>query len=149
LEAWEKSFVIRTSWVYGTGNANFSKSILHWASTREELRMAADQISVPTYTVDLAEFAWSLAGTEAYGTYHLTNGGEASKYDHASKLLGLIGWKGKLVRAKAADFPSPAVRPAYSKMDSAKAERLLGRRMPPWEDAMERFVREMKEAGEL
>jgi dTDP-4-dehydrorhamnose reductase len=152
LETWEKSFVIRTSWVYGAngaGNANFSRSLLRWARERDELRMADDQVSVPTYAADLAAFAWALAQSEAYGTYHLTNGGEASKYDQARRLLGLIGWRGKLIRAKAADFPSPAARPAYSKLDSAKAERVLGRSMPSWEEALERFVREMKEAGEL
>lgn len=149
LDTYEKIFVIRTSWVFGLGNHNFNKTVLGWAASRNELQVVDDQISVPTYTKDLAEYAWALVQSGQYGLYHLTNGGEASKYDQAKYVLNRIGWQGEIRPAKTADFPLPAARPPYSKLNSTKAERIIGKTMPPWQDAIDRFLQEMKEAGEL
>ena len=142
LETYEKSFVIRTSWVFGIGNNNFNKQVINWAKTRDELNIVDDQVSSPTYSRDLAEFSWELIKTNKFGLYHLSNGGECSKYDQAKYVLESIGWKGKLGRAKTSDFNLPAKRAPYSKLSSEKAERIIGRKMPNWKDAIERFLKE-------
>mgnify|MGYP001354178781 CR=1 FL=1 len=149
LSEYDRVYVIRTSWAYGLGNKNFTKSVIQWAREKSELSIVDDQVSSPTYTKDLAEFTWRLAQSGQYGLYHLSNGGEASKFDQAQYVLDRIGWQGRLRRAKTSDFPLPARRAEYTKLDSAKAEGVVGRPMPPWRDALDRFLREMKEAGEL
>lgn len=149
LAAYDRVFVIRTSWVFGLGNNNFNKSVLRWSKTNPELRIVDDQISVPTYSWDLAVYSWDLIQTGRYGLYHLVNQGEASKYDQAKYVLEKIGWQGRLHPAKTEEFCLPAPRPAYSRLDSLKAERIIGRKMPDWTDAVDRFLDEMRESGEI
>lgn len=149
LEAYDRSFVIRTSWVFGIANNNFNKQVINWSKSRNELNIVDDQVSVPTYSMDLAEFSWKLIQTEKFGLYHITNEGIASKYDQAKYILEKIGWKGMLGRAKTVDFNLPAKRPAYSKLDSSKVEKLLGEKIPTWQSGIDRFLEEMKENGEL
>ena len=149
LEAYDRSFVIRTSWVFGIANNNFNKQVINWSKSRNELNIVDDQVSVPTYSMDLAEFSWKLIQTEKFGLYHITNDGIASKYDQAKYVLEKIGWKGTLGRAKTVDFNLPAKRPAYSKLYSSKVEKLLGEKIPTWQSGIDRFLEEMKENGEL
>lgn len=149
LDTWRKSFVIRTSWLFGIGGNNFNKQVLNWSKTRDKLNIVDDQVSAPTYSMDLAEFSWKLIQTEKFGLYHITNDGIASKYDQAKYVLEKIGWKGTLGRAKTADFNLPAKRPAYSKLDSSKVEKLLGEKIPTWQSGIDRFLEEMKANGEL
>lgn len=149
LEEYDRSFVIRTSWVFGIANNNFNKQVINWSKSRNELNIVDDQVSVPTYSMDLAEFSWKLIQTGKFGLYHITNDGIASKYDQAKYVLEKIGWKGTLGRAKTVDFNLPAKRPAYSKLDSSKVEKLLGEKIPTWQSGIDRFLEEMKENGEL
>ena len=149
LKIYNKSFIIRTSWLFGIGGNNFNKQIINWSKLRDSLNIVDDQVSAPTYSVDLAEFSWKLIQTEKYGLYHITNNGEASKYDQAKYVLEKIGWEGKLNRAKTADFNLPAKRPEYSKLSSAKVENFLGEKIPTWQSGIDRFLSEMKENGEL
>lgn len=149
LKTYEKSFAIRTSWVFGIANNNFNKQIINWSKLRDTLNIVDDQVSAPTYSADLAEFSWKLIKTEKYGLYHITNSGEASKYDQAKYVLEKIGWEGKLNRAKTEEFNLPAKRPEYSKLSSAKVENLLGEKIPAWQSGIDRFLLEMKENGGL
>lgn len=149
LKEFEKVFIIRTSWLFGVGGNNFNKQIINWSKLRDSLNIVDDQVSAPTYSADLAKFSWKLIQTEKYGLYHITNSGEASKYDQAKYVLEKIGWKGKLNRAKTKDFNLPAKRPKYSKLSSAKVEKLLGEKIPTWQSGIDRFLLEMKENGEL
>ena len=149
LKEFEKVFIIRTSWLFGVGGNNFNKQVINWSRLRDSLNIVDDQVSAPTYSLDLAEFSWKLIQTEKYGLYHITNSGEASKYEQAKYVLEKIGWEGKLNRAKTADFNLPAKRPEYSKLSSEKVEKLLGEKIPTWQSGIDRFLKEMKENGEL
>ena len=131
--------------MFGIANNNFNKQVINWSKSRNELNIVDDQVSAPTYSVDLAEFSWKLIQTEKFGLYHITNDGIASKYDQAKYVLEKIGWNGTLVRAKTADFNLPAKRP----VDSSKVEKLLGEKIPAWQSGIDRFLEEMKENGEL
>ena len=144
LETYDKSFVIRTSWVFGIANSNFNTQVINWSKVRDELNIVDDQVSVPTYSRDLAVFSWKLINTGKFGLYHISNDGVASKYDQARYVLEKIGWKGTLGKAKTADFNLPAKRPEYSKLSSEKVEKLLGESLPSWQDAIDRFLEEMK-----
>ncbi|ERK53643.1 dTDP-4-dehydrorhamnose reductase [Leptotrichia sp. oral taxon 879] len=144
LTDWEKSFVIRTSWVFGKANNNFNTQVINWSKTRDKLSIVDDQISAPTYSKDLAEFSWKLIQTEQFGLYHITNNGIASKYEQAKYVLEKIGWKGTLETAKTEDFNLPAKRPHFSKLSSEKVERLLGERIPDWKSGIDRYLEEIE-----
>ena len=144
LETYEKSFVIRTSWVFGINGKNFNTQVINWSKTRTELNIVDDQISAPTYSKDLAEFSWKLIQTEKFGLYHITNNGTASKYEQAKYILEKIGWKGKLGIAKTKDFNLPAKRPHFSKLSLEKVEELLGEKIPDWKSGIDRYLEELK-----
>ena len=144
LTDWEKSFVIRTSWLFGKNGENFNTQVINWSKTRDKLSIVDDQISAPTYSKDLAEFSWKLIQTEQFGLYHITNNGIASKYEQAKYVLEKIGWKGTLETAKTEDFNLPAKRPHFSKLSSEKVEKLLGERIPDWKSGIDRYLEEME-----
>lgn len=144
LNEYEKSYVIRTSWVFGVGNNNFNKQVIGWSANKDKLTIVDDQISSPTYSRDLAYYSWKLIQTKKYGLYHLSNSGVASKFDQAKYVLNCIGWNGELLRGKSTDFNLPAKRAEYSKLDSAKLERVIGEKIPTWESGIDRFLEEIK-----
>ena len=122
------------------GNNNFNKQVINWSKNKENLNIVDDQISSPTYSYDLVLFSWKLIQTKKYGLYHLTNSGEASKFDQAEYILNSIGWDGKLERAKTSDFNLAAKRSKYSKLSNEKIEKILGIKMPTWQDGIDRFL---------
>jgi len=144
LDTYNKVFVIRTSWLFGMGNKNFNTQVMNWAKSRKELRIVDDQISVPTYSDDLAYFSWELIKTNKYGLYHISNNGIASKYDQANYLLKKIGWDGILVRAKTEEFNLPAKRPKFSKLHSSKVEKIIEKKLPDWQSGIDRYLKELK-----
>jgi dTDP-4-dehydrorhamnose reductase len=135
-----RHYIIRTSWVFGKGRENFAEKILSWSRDKPEIRVVDDQVSTPTYTVDLAAATLELLETGLYGLHHLTNSGSCSRYAWAKKILELAGWNGTLLPAKTADFPTPAERPLYSVLDNFGTEELLTRPMPAWDDAVKRYM---------
>ncbi len=145
LNIYDKSFVIRTSWVFGIANNNFNKQVINWSKDREKLNIVDDQKSVPTYSYDLAEYSWKLIQTGKFGLYHLCNNGEASKYDQAKYVLDSIGWQGELGRAKTVDFNLPAKRGVYTKLDCSRVEEVIGEKIPHWQDAVDRFLKELND----
>ena len=138
------SFVVRTSWVFGIANNNFNKQVINWSKSKDELSIVDDQISSPTYSKDLAYYSWELIKTKKYGLYHLSNDGEASKYDQGKYVLEKIGWQGKVNRAKTKDFNLKAKRAEYTKLDSLKLEKVIGKKIPSWENGIDRFLEEME-----
>lgn len=138
------SFIVRTSWVFGIANNNFNKQVISWSKSRDELSIVDDQISSPTYSKDLAYYSWELIKTKKYGLYHLSNDGEASKYDQGKYVLDKIDWQGKLNRAKTRDFNLKAQRAEYTKLNSSKLEKVIGKKIPSWENGIDRFLEEME-----
>ncbi|WP_084665179.1 dTDP-4-dehydrorhamnose reductase [Thermanaeromonas toyohensis] len=139
----DRYYLIRTSWVFGPGKENFITKVLAWAGQREELRIVTDQVSCPTYTRDLVEGTLRLLATGRYGVYHLTNTGYCSRYEWARYILERVGWRGRLVPARSADFGLPAPRPHFSALDNSPLPELLNWEMPPWQDATRRFLAEL------
>ena len=145
FEADGNAFVIRTSWVFGIANRNFNKQVLTWADKNRTLRIVDDQISSPTYSVDLARFSLLLLNTGKSGLYHMSNGGTASKFDQAAYLLKKTGRDNELLPAKSADFALAAARPAFSKLNSEKIESVVGEKIPSWQSGIDRYLTEVSE----
>lgn len=137
------SFVVRTSWVFGIGNNNFNKQVISWSKNKDELSIVDDQVSSPTYSYDLAYYSLELVKTKKYGLYHLSNEGEASKYDQAKYVLEKTNWQGKLNRAKTKDFNLKAKRAEYTKLSSEKLESVIGQKLPTWQSGIDRFLEEL------
>ncbi len=150
----KKYFIIRTSWLYGSGGNNFVETILRLARERDELRIVADQVGTPTYTSDLAEAVFSLLRTSTnskspdfghYGIYHFSNQGQCSWHDFACEIIrqgrhaGLPLKVSELWPITTDDYPLPAKRPAYSVFDKTKYLSATGSTIPAWQESLQAY----------
>jgi dTDP-4-dehydrorhamnose reductase len=136
-------FLIRVSWLFGKGNANFVSKVLDWSREKTEIAVVDDQISSPTYTVDLAQASLDLVATHSFGLYHITNTGACPRYDWARYILEKAEWTGRLLNVKSSAFKTPAHRPAYSVLDNFGTPETIGYTLPSWQDATSRYLREI------
>lgn len=133
--------IIRTQWLFGKGGKNFVDSIMKQAAEKRELSVVNDQWGSPTYTKDLAEAIKTLIDFKAEGIYHIANSGATNWYLFAQEILELAGLK----EVKVTPIPSeacgrPAKRPKFSVLDCTKFQRLVGKPLRPWKDALEDYV---------
>lgn len=141
-----KYYLIRTSWVFGDGPVNFVRKVIEWSKNRNELRIADDEISSPTYAPDLAQATYELIKLRAYGIYHLTNT-PCSRYEWAEYILNLIEWNGELKKAKQEEFNLPAKRPKYSVLDNYGYKETTGKEMRDWKEATKEYIEHLKSGG--
>ncbi|MFX0094547.1 MAG: dTDP-4-dehydrorhamnose reductase [Candidatus Hodarchaeota archaeon] len=136
-------YLIRVSWLFGKGNENFVTKVLRWSKGKNELKIVIDEVSSPTYTIDLANATYRLLKTEAYGLYHITNSGKCSRYEWSKYILDEVGWEGNLLETTCKDFDLPAKRPEFSVLDNFGTKEIIGYELPNWKDATSRFLREL------
>ena len=133
-----RHLIFRTSWVYGLFGKNFLRTIRRLAGEKEELSIVADQIGAPTWSRMIAEAsALALRGDPPTGLYHMTSAGTASWHGFARAILDAQDWRGKLVPIKTRDYPTPASRPANSRLDNGKLAADFGLALPDWRHALE------------
>jgi len=134
----ERYFILRTSWLYSEYGNNFVKTMLRLGSERDELKVIADQVGTPTYAMDLAECILKIisTGSKTYGLYHYSNEGVASWYDFAMAIFDISGTKVKTFPIKTSEYPTRAVRPAYSVMNKDKIKQTFNIEIPYWRDSL-------------
>lgn len=140
-----KHFIVRISWVFGKNGKNFIKTMLNLADTHEEVNVVADQVGSPTYTKDLSFFLVDLALSSKYGTYHATNEGFCSWADLAEYTFLKAHKKVKVNRILSKDYPQRAKRPKNSKMSKEKLVKNGFAKLPIWQDAVDRYLKELEE----
>ncbi len=147
-----RHFVIRTCGLYGVWGSggkgsNFVETMLRLAGQDKPLRVVADQTCTPSYTVDVANAAAALLGTQRYGLYHLTSGGATTWHDFARAIFELSGVSADLAPITSGEYAAPARRPAYSVL-AAEAYAALGLPAPrPWREALAAYLEERKRGG--
>ena len=139
----DRYFILRTAWVFGINGHNFVKTMLRLGKEKDELRVVADQFGSPTYTDDLAVLICSMIKTDKYGIYHATNEGFCSWCDFAVAIMAKAGLKAKVVPVGSEEYPTRAVRPHNSRLSKVKLDHNGFKRLPTWEDALERYIREL------
>lgn len=141
----ERYFIVRISWVFGKNGNNFIKTMLKLAETHDEINVVCDQIGSPTYTADLAPLLCDMIMTEKYGVYHATNEGVCSWAEFAQEIFRLAGKRTKVNAIPTSEYPTRAVRPLNSRMSKDKLEKMGFSRLPTWQDALNRYLREISE----
>lgn len=135
-------FIVRTSWVFGINGNNFVKTMLKFAQERPQLKVVHDQVGSPTYTVDLAHFLCQLIQTDRYGIYHASNTGICSWYEFACAIFKTANVEVDVLPCTTEEFPRPAPRPKYSVMECLGIKMNDFDILPPWQDALKRFLDE-------
>ncbi|HEY0296653.1 MAG TPA: dTDP-4-dehydrorhamnose reductase [Bordetella sp.] len=155
--ATKRYLILRTSWVYGVHGGNFLKTMLRVMRERDALRVVGDQVGAPTGAALIADVTAHLLSKYLaargepfpYGTYHLAAKGETTWYDYA----GLIGRQAieagvplkvqpeQIQCITTEDYPLPARRPAFSRLDTTKLRETFGLVLPPWEDGVKHALK--------
>jgi dTDP-4-dehydrorhamnose reductase len=140
-----KHFVVRTSGLYGAAGSrgkggNFVDTMIRLARQGKPIRVVDDQVLTPSYTKDLAQGLKELIQTEAYGVYHITNGGQCSWHEFAAKIFFLLDLSPDFGPTTTKSLGLKARRPAYSVLAGAKLKQLGIEDMPLWEDGLKRYL---------
>ncbi len=142
--------ILRTAWLYSEFGRNFLKTILRRAETHDELRIVADQHGSPTSARELAEAILHVAPRLAAeprlsGTYHVTADGATTWYGFAGCIVAaaapITGRRPRLTPINSADYPTPARRPANSRLDCSAFAQRFGLTPRPWREAVEATAR--------
>ncbi len=136
--------ILRTSWVYAEAGRNFVRTMLAAARQRPELRVVADQRGCPTNADDLARAILAVAAQPGSGTFHAAGTGAATWHSFAQAIFAAaapLGWPIPVVHAiTTAEYPTPARRPADSRLDCTRLYDTFGVRLPDWQSSLPRAV---------
>ncbi len=141
LKLCRRAMVIRTAWLYSPYGKNFVKTMLRLAQERDELNVVADQHGSPTSADDLAEAIMHIVeqGIQP-GTYHFTNEGATTWYDFTREILRISGINCRVNPLQTSQYPTPAVRPAYSVLSKEKIKNTFHLHIPHWQEALEKVL---------
>jgi dTDP-4-dehydrorhamnose reductase len=156
--------VFRTSWVYGATGKNFLLTILKLAREREALNVVADQHGAPTWSRDLAKMTAAVITqceasatertlvevlAERNGIYHAAGAGETTWHGFAAEAVRLQAASepstrfARIQAIATAEYPTPAKRPANSRMNCGKLATDFGWNMMPWKDSLQAVMAEL------
>lgn len=144
--------ILRTAWVYSPYGNNFVKTMLRLAETRDELRVVADQVGCPTSANDIAKTVVTIArrmvadpSPALRGVFHLAGSGETSWAGFARAIFAVreavTGTPIVVHDITTADYPTPAKRPANSRLNCDRLEAAYGLRLPRWQTSTEDVVK--------
>jgi dTDP-4-dehydrorhamnose reductase len=147
--------IVRTAWVVSAQGRNFVKTMLRLGQERDELGVVADQHGSPTAAADLARAVQTVTlslmrdTTLESGTWHAANAGFATWHELAAHVFAEAERRGrqapKLKPIRTRDYPTPAARPANSRLDTRTLARDFGVELPPWRESVIGIVAELVE----
>ena len=140
----EKYFIVRIAWVFGVNGKNFIKTMLNLGKTRDHLTVVNDQFGSPTYTYDLARLLVDMVQTDKYGIYHATNEGICTWYEFACEIFRQAGIHVDVAPVSEDQYPAKAKRPSNSRMSKDKLDENGFERLPSWQDALGRYLKEIE-----
>jgi dTDP-4-dehydrorhamnose reductase len=136
--------IFRVSWLFGSGPQNFLFKLRNWLNDRNLIQVSTDEISVPTYAVDVAEYVLGSLRRGLSGLYHLPNTGSCSRYDLAQYFCSEMKIARTIQPVEQKIFALPARRPLFSAMSNAKLSKELAVSIPTWQDAVSRYCRYLR-----
>ncbi len=138
---YDRSIVLRTSWLFGPGGGNFVATIARLLRTSDKpLKVVDDQVGGPTYTPFLARAILDLAEARAYGVQHYQNREAVSWHGFATEIARTLNIKTEVAPVSTSEFPRPARRPSYSVLDVTAFENIVGRGVEPWSAGLTAYL---------
>lgn len=133
----KRHFIVRTSWLFGIGGANFVETMLRLAADHDEVLVVHDQVGSPTYTWHLAYGLVKLIEGAAYGIHHMSAAGSCSWFDFAREIFDQAEIDCRVLSSTTEMLGRPAPRPAYSVLGSARNQRI---ELPSWRDGLAGYL---------
>ena len=149
MSAQPDGIIVRTSWVYSEFGNNFVKTMLRLMKERKELGVVNDQFGSPTYAKDLAEVILQIitSGKWMPGIYHYCNAGMITWYDFAVAIKELGKFNCTVNAILTSAYPTAAVRPAYSVLDTSKLSGAYAVVPKPWKQSLEACLQKLLVTG--
>lgn len=146
MNANRRSFVVRSSWLFGINGGNFVDTMIRLGSTQKQVLVVSDQTGCPTYTWHLAYGLVRLLDSDAYGIHHMAGSGHCTWYDFAREIFRLSEMEVMTLSATTEMFNAKAPRPAWSVLESSAEHAIT---LPDWHEGLAAYLdqRRSQEAG--
>ncbi len=141
----KRHFIIRSSWLFGTGGHNFVETMLRLAADHGEVLVVRDQVGSPTYTWHLAAGLVRLIEGVEYGIPHMAAAGSCSWYEFAREIFEQAQVECNVMSATTEMLGRPAPRPALSTMVSQRRHPI---ELPPWQDGLAAYLAQRRSERE-
>lgn len=136
----KKHYIVRTSWLFSKWSDNFLYVIYKKAYKTKSVKLVTDEVSSPTYSLDLARAMKKLVESQKFGTYHITNSGTASRFEFGKKMFQLCKVNNLTILPVALDeFMRHSKPPKYTPLVSVKLDKLKIK-MPSWKSSLKKFL---------
>lgn len=144
VQKYEKSYILRTAWLYGPHGNNFVKTMLRLGKEKGEVSVVTDQIGNPTSTFELIRIIDTVLKRGESGIYHATCSGVCSWNEFAREIFRTAGMDVAVNDVTSEQFVRPAKRPAYSNLSKEKLFKTCGYRATDWHDALKEYFEYVK-----
>ncbi len=135
----QRYFIVRSSWLFGTGGRNFVETMLALGHDQGDVVVVRDQVGCPTYTAHLADALVRLIGTTAFGIHHIAGGGECSWYEFAQEIFRQSSLEVRMMSMTTSELSRPAPRPPYSVLATERSEAIY---LPEWQEGLASYLAE-------
>ena len=135
-------FIVRISWAFGLNGCNFVKTMLRLAASNDSIKVVSDQKGSPTYTKDLSVLLCDMIETDKYGIYNASNEGVCTWEEFAREIFHLSDRSIKIIPVTTEEYAAPAPRQKNSVMSKKSLDDAGFKRLPPWRDALKRFIQD-------
>ena len=140
--------LIRVSWLCGASGNNFVKTMMRLCKDRNEISVVNDQWGSPTFTFNVVENTMALIENNCNGTYHITSKGLITWYDLTCEIVKRMKYPTRVIPILSKDYPTKAVRPYFSKLNTFKLSKVHGNKLIDWKDGLKELIDELKESSE-
>jgi len=146
-----RHIILRTSWVYSPYRKNFVRTILRLADERDCLTVVSDQRGCPSAAADIAQVCFDIAvccasepNRAPYGVYHFAGAGDATWFDFANAIIDMSidprCGSPRIMPIRTSEYPTPAIRPADTRLDCTAVVRAFGVQLRPWRQALAQTI---------
>jgi dTDP-4-dehydrorhamnose reductase len=132
-----RHFIVRSSWLFGTGGPNFVETMLRAADEQPEVLVVSDQVASPTYTPHLAQALALVIESEEYGIHHIAADGRCSWFEYAQEIFDQAGVECRVMAATTEMIGRPAPRPAFSLLRSERPDPIA---LPDWHQGLAEYL---------
>ena len=136
--------IMRLEWTYGLSGNNFVTKLIQRAKANKQLKVVDDQVGSPTATTEVAKVICALVPDMPEGLFHFASVGCVSRFEMAKFVFDKLNMSVDLSSCKTSDYPAAAARPLNSRFDCSKIKDLLNEPIEPWQQPLERFLRQLQ-----
>ena len=132
-----RHYIVRSSWLFGTGGPNFVETMLRVGAEQPEVIVVSDQVASPTYTPHLAQALALVIESDEYGIHHIAAAGRCSWFEYAQEIFDQVGMETRVMAGSTEMLGRPAPRPPLSLLVSERPDPIA---LPEWRRGLAEYL---------